>query len=120
MLKEIYCRTNEDPGYNPNIIDTNSSLEGVLTKIRMILFTQRGEVMGASELGMNLEEMLFKFSFDEARVRGEFINQLYRFVPESSDFRVDLKVSFVPGTVRDLAYLNIYIDGTKYLGVFAK
>jgi hypothetical protein len=120
MLKEIYCRNNEDPGYNPVALETNSALEALLTKIRMILFTRRGEVMGAFEMGMNLEDMLFKFNFDEVKIQGEFSTQLYKFVPESSSFRVDLKVNFVPGTVRDIAYLNIYVDGTKYLGVFAK
>lgn len=120
MIKEIYCRTSEDPGYDPTLVETNSVLEGVLTKIRMILFTQRGEVMGSEGLGMNLEELLFRFSFDELGVQNQFNNQLYLYVPESAVFNVSLKVNFVPGTVRDLAYLNIYIDGTKYLGVLAK
>ena len=120
MLRELYCRNVSDPGYDANVIETGSALEALLIKIRMILFTRKGEVAGAYNLGMNLEDMLFKFSFNASKVQEDFYSQLFAYVPESSDFKVDVKVNFVPGTVRDIAYLDIYIDGTKYLGILAK
>lgn len=120
MLKEIYCRNNSDPGYDPDAIETNSALESVLTKIRMIFFTRKGEVAGAYSLGMNLEDALFKFSFNSAKIQEDFASQMAIYVPESGAFRVELKINFVQGSIRDIAYLDIYIDGTKYLGVFAK
>ena len=120
MLKEIYCRNQTDPGYLPGIIETNSSLEAILTKIRMIIFTRKGEVLGEPNLGLNLEDMLFEFNFNANQVQNDFYAQLASYVPDTRNLPVKIEVSFVEGTVRDIAYIDIYIDGKKYLGVVAK
>lgn len=120
MLREIYCRNASDPGYNPNQQETDHPLEAILSKIKMILFTRKGEIAGHYDLGMNLEEMLFEFGFDEYRITDNFYAQLLGYVPDTANYKVDFKITFVPGTIRDIAYIDIYIDGTKYLGVVAK
>jgi hypothetical protein len=120
MLREIYCRNASEPGFNPEQYETSNAIEAILTKIKMILFTRRGEVAGHYDLGMNLEDLLFEFGYDGYRITDDFYAQLFKYVPDTANFKVDFKITFVPGTVRDIAYIDIYIDGTKYLGVMAK
>ena len=120
MLKEIYCRNVNDPGYLPGIIETNSPLEAILTKIRMIIFTKKGEVLGDPNFGLNLEDMLFEFNFNATQVKNEFYAQLANYVPDTQNYPVTIEVVFSQGTVRDIAYIDIYIQGKKYLGVVAK
>jgi hypothetical protein len=120
MLKEIYCRNLADPGFLPGIIETNSALEAILTKIRMIIFTKKGEVLGDPNFGLNLEEQLFELNFNGTQIKKEFYAQLVNYVPDTKNFPVSIEVTFVPGTVRDIAYIDIYIDGKKYLGIEAK
>jgi len=120
MLREIYCRNASEPGYQPNQYDTDHPLEAILTKIRMILFTRKGEVAGHYDLGLNLEDSLFEFNLDSYRITDDFYAMLFKYVPDVANYKVDFKITFVPGTIRDIAYIDIYIDGTKYLGVMAK
>ena len=120
MLKEIYCRNANDPLYNYNILETSNPLEALLTKLRMIIFTNRGEVLGVPDLGLSLNELLFEFNANTYQIQKDFYAQVAKYVPESSNFNIDIQVNFVPGTVRDICYIDIYIDGTKYLGVVAK
>jgi hypothetical protein len=120
MLKEIYCRNSNDPLYNYNILETSSALEALLTKLRMIIFTNKGEVIGVPDLGLSLNDLLFEFNANTYQIQKDFYAQVSKYVPDAVNFNIDLQVNFVPGTVRDICYIDIYIDGTKYLGVVAK
>ena len=120
MLTEIYCRNSSDPGYNPNRLITSNALEALLTKIRMIIFTRRGEVLGVPELGLNLEERLFELNANTSQLKKAFYDQLAGFVPEAGLYNIEIEVNFQPGEVRDICFIDIYIDGTKLLGVLSK
>jgi hypothetical protein len=63
MLKEIYCRNENDPKYVNTILETTDAIEALLTKLRMILFTARGEVLGYPNLGLDLDSMLFELNY---------------------------------------------------------
>jgi len=120
MLKEIYCRNYTDPYYNYNVLETNDPLEVLLTKIRMIIFTNRGEVLGYPDLGLDLEMLLFELDFNAYQIQNDLYTQIGKYCPDSTNYNINVEVNLVPGTVRDIAYIDIYIDGTKYLGVVAK
>jgi hypothetical protein len=119
MYQEIYCRNNTDPGYNPNALITNSKLEGLLNKIRMILFTKPGEVLGEPLLGINLEYRVFETYINGDELEREIYAQFAGFIPEFQSFAIEVKITFERGEIRDTCYLDIFIDGTKYLGVIA-
>lgn len=119
MLKEIYCRNIEDAQYNPQQLETHNPIEALLTKIRMILFTNRGEVLGYPDLGLDLEYQLFELGFNGFQLQQNFYGQVSKYVPDAANFKIDAEVNFVPGTVRDIAYIDIYVDGRKYLGIVA-
>lgn len=120
MIREIYCRNVNDPGYNPTQLETSNEIEALLTKIRMIIFTTRGEVLGSPSFGLSLDEQLFELSANTAQLQKSFYDQLAAYVPESGKYRVEIDVKFQPGEVRDFCFIDIYIDGTKYMGVLAK
>jgi hypothetical protein len=120
MLREIYTRNPSDPLYNPRKLETEDSIEALLTKIRMIIFTNRGEVLGYPGLGLDLEKMLFELQANTSELQTSFYDQLARFAPESAKYNTRIEVTFTPGEVRDLCFIDIYIDGTRLLGVLAK
>ena len=120
MLRELYCRNFNDPQYVYAKLETKDPLEGLLTKIRMLIFTKKGEILGYPDAGLDLDFLLFELNFNAFQLQNEFYAQIAKYVPEQSNYKIDIEVNFVPGTVRDLCYIDIYIDGTKYLGVVAK
>ena len=117
MLREIYFRDDTDPKFKWELLETNSKLEAVLNKIRMILFTQRGEVLGEPNLGMNLEDYLFTFNFDASEIKTKFNAQVNQYIPEQSEFNISMDVSFETDGVQNYCYLYIYVNQQLQMGV---
>lgn len=109
-----------EAGYDSTKIDEQDSLRVLLQKIKMIMFTRKGEVLGEPNFGLSLEDLLFEFGFSANELRKTFDQQLASYVTEANDFELRLDINFVPGTVRDLAYIDIYVNGTKAFGVVAE
>ena len=120
MLKDIYSRIPDDQSYNSNILETSDPLESLVGKIRMILYTKPGEVLGLPNFGVDLERQLFEFGANNGELSRVIQYQISQFIPEAGAYDINTTVTFVPGSVRDAAFIDIYIDGTRALGVFAK
>jgi hypothetical protein len=116
MLREIYFRDPTDSKYNISSLEVNSKLEAVLNKIRMILFTNRGDVLGYPELGMDLDDYIFNFKINENVLRDRFYSQIATYIPER-DFKIDIDFSFETDGVKDFMYLYITVDRQRILGI---
>ena len=101
------------------MIETGSPYEAILTKIRMIIFTTKGEVLGDPNFGLSLEQLLFELDFNAIQLKKAFYDQISTYIPDTANTPITIDVSFSQGTVRDIAYIDIYIDGKKYLGIQA-
>lgn len=116
MLREIYFRDISDNKFDTNSLEINSKLESTLNKIRMILFTNRGEVLGDPDLGMDLDDFIFKFGISENVIRDRFYSQISKYIPER-DYKIDIDFSFETDGVKNLIYLFINIDRQRMLGI---
>jgi hypothetical protein len=117
---DIYCRNQSDPGYDPNALFTKDKREILLSKIRMILFTKPGEVLGHPDLGVDLEKYVFETGLNASWLETKLYNQFNKYIPEISDFKLDIKVTLQKGEYRDICFIDIFIDNQKYLGVLVK
>lgn len=115
MIKEIYFRDPSDSKFIYNSVESYSELELVLNKVRMILLTKKGEVLGEPELGLDLEDMLFDFTLDEYKLRQSFYAQVQKYITESNKYDIDLNISSGSDGVQTLIYLYITIDNVPYL-----
>jgi len=120
MLRELYISNQLEAGYLPGKIEESDSVKALLQKLRMIMFTRKGEVLGDPNFGLSLEDLLFDFGFSSNELRKAFDQQIAAYVVEAQEYDLRLEVNFVPGTVRDLAYIDIYVNGTKSFGVVAE
>jgi len=120
MLKDIYNRTPDDQSYNSNKLEVSDPIESLTGKIRMLLYTKPGEVLGEPTMGIDLERLLFEYGLNNGELNGKILYQISEFIPESGVYNITVNVNFVPGSVRDAAFIDIYIDGTRALGIFAK
>jgi len=120
MARELYTRGPNDPNYKANQLETNDEIEMLLGQLRMILFTNRGEVLGAPDFGVNLEEALFSLDFNEYSLRSMLHDQIMKFCPLAEKYRVRFDVVFAKGTIRDICLIDIYVDGSKAFGILVK
>jgi hypothetical protein len=119
MLREVYIINQYEGGYQPDKIEEDDSVRALIQKIKMIMFTRKGEVLGDPDFGISLEDLLFEFGFSANELRRAFDQQISKYVTEANDFDLKLDINFVPGTVRDVVYIDIFINGTKSFGLVA-
>jgi len=117
MIREIYAKDPYDTNYQEQLIEHNDVYETVLSKIRMILYTKPGEVLGDPFFGVNLEEYVFSLNASNQTIKQKIEEQIRQYVPEALVMNISVSVSFVARETYDVCYIDISIDGTKAMGL---
>ena len=117
MAKDFYIRDNSAPKYQDDILEISDPISFLLMQIEMLLFTNKTEMLGMPQFGINLEEDLFLFNVNEAQLMSKITTQIYAYCPLANDYKVNVDVGFIQGENRDIAMIDIYIEGYKELSV---
>ena len=117
MFREIYIRTEDDPSYDPNIVDYSNEIEEIITQLRVLLSTGRGEVLGNYDFGTNLEYYVFSTIKNGDEICKEIDQQirLYCYISDNVNVTTDMEFG-KDNSGRDYAVLNVNINGTKAAG----
>lgn len=116
MIKEIYTRSENDTYYN-NILEHNNDIEAILSQIRIILGTRRGEVLGNYNFGCGIEDLIFSTKFNKDKIRSLIQEQINDNIKEFPNYKITVDVSFFKqpdGT--DGGLIDIYINKLKIQG----
>lgn len=117
MLREIYCRQRDDKYADNTILDHSNVYESLLTKIRMILTTERGSVLGDPGFGVNLQQYIFETGVSAKKIEGEIFSQIDQYIPESKDYDIKVNVSLKKGVTYDTGIVDISINGDKLMSM---
>lgn len=120
MLREIYCKTTNDPTYQAEILEHSDVYEAVLSKIRMILFTEKGEVLGEPGFGVSLEQYVFETRVSGEEIKKMILEQISTYIPEAQYFKVTVDINFKQGATSDICFIDIKLNGTNALGIIVK
>ena len=71
MLREIYNKDPDDPNYKADQIEVTDPLEACIGKIKMLIFTRKGEVLGDSSFGLDLESLVYELNLSEESIKKE-------------------------------------------------
>lgn len=119
MLQDIYCKLPTDRDYRGRI-DTDSEEESIIQQIRMVLGTRTGQVLGAPNFGIDLQDYLFSYntSPDEikALVNGA-IGYYIKFDPKKYEVGCEVNFGKEAGGTSEYAVIDIYVNKKKCLGV---
>lgn len=94
-FKSIYMRLPNERNFNFNKIENDDDYEELISKIKMILFTKKGEVMGEVHLGLDLKQYLFKYNLPIEAIKRDFYNQLSYYAQEELK-KYTVELSFTP------------------------
>jgi phage baseplate assembly protein W len=114
---ELYIKTFGDPNHDKNRIDTENEIGKLLTQIETILFTNKGEVLGDSNFGASLEDLIYDFHYNEFEIKKSVNEQFERYCPLAEKYNVEVDVTFSKGKERDIAQLNVTVDAKYMVGV---
>ena len=112
-MREIYNRDPLDPSYNPYQIETTDPVEICVGQLKMMLLTNKGEVLGDTKFGLNLEELIFSLNLSESSIRKELDLFLKIYIPLFRKLGASYDLKFYVGTERDIATIDfkIPVDG---------
>lgn len=91
QIRDFYIRESTDPAFQPNQLEVYDDLESMLQQIRMTLFTQKGEVLGEPDFGLDVEKYLFEFSIDPFSLTREAAAQINTYVGETRKRPISVK-----------------------------
>jgi hypothetical protein len=120
MIKEIYIRNPEDPNYAYGIYETEDAIEMIITKIRMILGTRQGQVLGDVNFGVSIEDLVFETRINKFDLEEKIRAQIFQYIAESAQYQIDPKVSFGKAEGYDYCIIDFFINNTKAIGVLVK
>lgn len=120
MLKEIYHRLPEEGNFVEGLLEHSNVLETYIEKIKMILNTSKGDVLGFPNFGVNLENLIFELTFNADQIRNEIFSQINAYCGEAQYFDTEVKVKFAKGTARDMAIVDIVVNANKVISVLLR
>ena len=112
---EIYNRDPGDYGYKRDILETTDPIEICIGQLKMLLLTNKGEVLGDPGFGIGLDELVFNLELSETSVRKEINFQIQTYCTLFYDLGGYFKLEFFQGTLRDIANLYFFIPGYSNL-----
>ena len=77
----------------------------------MVLFTNKGEVLGDPNFGANLPELLFQTKVSDTYVKDVINEQIGTYIPELLNTNYTLNVVFVqdPENYQDIMFVNLKV-----------
>ena len=116
-VRDFYTRTEGDPKFRPDQVEVYDELEACITQVRMTLLTNKGEVLGESDFGIQVEKYLFDFDLNPFQLADEANGQVGKYVSESKRRNITMNPYYINDEKGNKQYvLNINIDGrnTQY------
>ena len=120
MLRDIYIRNPQDPNYKgEDIIEFSDVYEEILTQVRVLLSTRKGEVIGNYNFGVGVEDLVFSTNLDASALETEINSQIAVYIaPACPDYPISCKVGFGHHEEGwDYAVIDVYINGKKQIGI---
>jgi len=106
---EIYNRDPEDPNYKSDVLEITDPIEICIGQLKMMLLTNKGEVLGDPSFGLGLEELVFTMGLSQKTLTDEIDRHIRNYVPLFNQLGGYFTVDFYLGTARDIVFLNFFI-----------
>lgn len=110
-VKDLVIRYQGHPKYEPDRLIEDDEIEVIVQKLEMILFTNKGEVLGDNNIGCNLEYYLWQTRITAINLKSIVEEQIETYIPELILLGYKLDINIYEGVLRDILYLNFTIKG---------
>ena len=116
-VKDFYMRSPGDPKYKVDILETTEDIEEAISQIRMTLLTEKGEVLGEPEFGIDVNRYLFDFNVDPFAISAGAELQLEKYVTASRTRDISVTpAKYTDERERQIFVLSIGIEGEDPFG----
>jgi len=120
MIQDLYIKNPEDPNYVYGVLSHSDPIESIITKIKMILGTTQGEILGDLNFGVGLEDLIFETRINKIELEEKIKGQIFQYIEESAQYKITPSVTFGKADGYDYAVVDIFINGKKITGILVK
>ena len=120
MIKDLYIRDPEDPNFQYGILSHSDPIESIITKIKMLLGTRQGQLVGDINFGVGIEDLIFESRINKIQLEEKIKSQVDQYISESKDYAITPSVSFGKADGYDYCVIDIYINEQKIIGLLIK
>jgi hypothetical protein len=111
---ELYTKNQaDDSDYDSRLTDITSDIEIYINQIRNIFSAEAGSVMGAADMGVGLETLIYEFSVSEKVLEKQIATQIQKYCTLHYKFKTIVQVKFARGNIRDIAFIDVVINDKK-------
>jgi hypothetical protein len=90
----------------PELIE-DDVIRVIVQKYEMVLFTNKGELLGDPNFGADLVSLLHETRLSAEAIEGDIRAQIADYIPEIDNIQYDLKVEFFEHPERHMEYMVI-------------
>jgi phage baseplate assembly protein W len=92
-------------------MEENDNIQDLVEQLKMLFATSPGEVIAYPYYGLNLEDMLFEFDFDQEEILQEIDGQYFEYIsPYFPGVNVEFNVYVSEGEVSRTMIIDVYIN----------
>jgi len=120
MISDLYIRNPEDPNYVYGILSHDDPIESIIAKIKMILGTRQGQLLGDINFGVSIEDLVFETKINKFDLENKIRNQIFQYISETANYKIEPIISFGKAEGYDYCVLDFLINDNKVFGVLIK
>ena len=111
-FKDLYIKYQGHPTYMSDMMEEDEPMAVIAAKIEMILFTNKGDVLGDPNFGADLEMYLHQTKVSADYIQSIISDQIVSYAPELITLDYQLTVSFVedPNNFWDVMLIDFVIS----------
>lgn len=118
-MVDIYNKIPTDQNYKAQV-ETIDEVEQILSQIKMVLGTHKGDILGEPMFGVDINQYLFSMNYNQEEIN-EIIQTsvLLNISYDESKYKVELQVDFGKDAVNasDYACISVSINEIRRLGI---
>ncbi|MHA1675879.1 MAG: hypothetical protein ACTSU6_01740 [Candidatus Njordarchaeales archaeon] len=119
QILDFYMRSEGEPKYNKNLLINSDENEEAITQVRLTLLTEKGEVLGEPNFGVDVNQYLFDFDINPFSLTKEAENQIATYVSASRIKNISVTpAQFTDDRERKTFVLSVDIQGNDPFGIF--
>lgn len=110
--RDFYIEYPGHPRYTSSKLIEDDLIRVIVQKYEMIIFTNKGDVLGEPDFGADLEKLLHETKVSSKYVEKDIIDQIMKYIPEifSIDFKLNVVFTQDPQRHQDIMFINFQIS----------
>ncbi len=113
-FKDHYIGFLGHPKFIVNKIIEDDPIRVIVQKYEMLVFTNKGELLGDPDFGCDLLKILFQTRISASNVKNTIIQQINKYIPEIAGTGYSIEVTFVDNPERYQEIMVVDFQLTDY------